>query len=182
VSQVYFHFPSPFSLFLLPPLSPQSFASAHHHHFRHRAPPSATSPTELHQRTATDNAHHPKTGRPNDTHGTRSLPPPPSTDAHHHPVPSLTTNSTGTHHPNTTLSLSPSAPSVSAHHRHLTHQRQPPTTAPAWTATSTHVGLFKWIPLPILSVSLSQNGYRLRKFSVPAESGPRFTGNLQVSL
>jgi hypothetical protein len=64
VSQIYFHFPSPFSFssFLLThhtPLSlpPQSFASAHHHHFRHRAPPSATSPTELHQRTATDNDH-----------------------------------------------------------------------------------------------------------------------------
>jgi hypothetical protein len=31
-------------------------------------------------------------------------------------------------------------------------------------------------------LSLSQNGYRLRKFSVPADSDPRFTGNLQVSL
>jgi hypothetical protein len=87
-----------FSPSSLSPVSPQSFAYAHHHHFRHRAPPSATSPTELHQRTATDNAHHPRTGRPNATHGTRSLPPPPSTDADHNPVPPLTTNSAGTHH------------------------------------------------------------------------------------
>jgi hypothetical protein len=128
VSQVFFHFPSPFSLFLLPPLSPQSFASAHHHHFRHRAPPSATSPTELHQRTATDNAHHPRTGRLNDTHGTRSLPPPPSTDAHHHPVPSLTTNSTGTHHPNATLSLT-----------FCTFRLHPPP-APNASTTTTHHG------------------------------------------
>jgi hypothetical protein len=79
-------------------LSPQSFASAHHHHFRHRAPPSTMAPTELHLQTATDNAHHPRTGQPNATHGTRSLPPPPSTDVDHHPVPPLTTNNANTHH------------------------------------------------------------------------------------
>jgi hypothetical protein len=102
VNQVYFHFPSPpssslFTHFLLS-LSPQSFASAHHHHFRHRAPPSTMAPTELHLQTATDNAHHPRTGQPNATHGTRSLPPPPSTDVDHHPVPPLTTNNANTHH------------------------------------------------------------------------------------
>lgn len=50
------------------------------------------------------------------------------------------------------------------------------------TAVFAGEGLFKRIPLPILSFCLSQNGKRLRKFSVPADSDPRFTGNLQVSL
>jgi hypothetical protein len=49
------------------------------------------------------------------------------------------------------------------------------------TAVFAGAGLFKRFPLSIISVSLSQNGNRLRKFSVPADSDPCFTGNLQVS-
>jgi hypothetical protein len=34
---------------------------------------SAMTPTKLHPRTATDNAHHSRTGRPNATHGTSKI-------------------------------------------------------------------------------------------------------------
>jgi hypothetical protein len=123
------HFPSPPSSSLRSlhtplSLSPQSFASAHHQ------PLSAPSATigDLTRRTPpadrTDNAHHPKTGQPNATHGTRSLPPPPSTDADHHPVPPLTKTVPAP----TIRCFSPQTLLFLSHLLHNPHLPSPPTT------------------------------------------------------